>query len=166
MGVPSVPSRRTRTANYATARKQAPGSRRGLEAELREECEKPRESLYLAELFIVEQECGLGLGKLLLTATLHARNCVHALRRLGRLGRCAHLVPMVPTATGVRCWVGLPPAGQSARKGSGQRRNPRRSSTGLCTTSRKYSSRERFGPTKTILSPRGRGSPSPPASRW
>ena len=82
MGVPSVPPRRTRTANYANPRKQAPGSRRGLEAELREEPEKPPESLYLAELFIVEQERGLGLGELLLRATLHACNC--ALRRVPR----------------------------------------------------------------------------------
>jgi hypothetical protein len=74
---------------------------------VREERDKPPESLYLAELFIVEQERGLGLGELLLTGTLHARNC--ALRRVPRdcVVSSSHLFVSSQNVSAVNCYLKL-----------------------------------------------------------
>ena len=101
----SAPARRTRTG--ATPRKQAPGSRTKGDNEE----ETPPESLYLAELFISEQERGLGLGELLLTGTLHARNCA---------GLSSHLFVSSKNVSAVKCYMkfgydrGTRPSGDAA----------------------------------------------------
>eukprot|EP00802_Teleaulax_amphioxeia_P004895 Tamp_04899.p1 GENE.Tamp_04899~~Tamp_04899.p1 ORF type:complete len:669 (-),score=157.22 Tamp_04899:829-2835(-) len=96
----SAPARRTRTG--ATPRKQAAGART--------KSDTP-ESLYLAELFIAEQERGLGLGELLLTGTLHARPCS---------GLSSHLFVSSKNVSAVKCYLkfgydrGTRPSGDAA----------------------------------------------------
>ena len=103
-----LPAKRTRIGKYATPRKQPPGSKRRHEDE---EAEKSAESLYLAELFIVEQERGLGLGELLLTGTLHARNCAVS---------SSHLFVSSQNVSAVKCYMkfgydrGTRPSGDAA----------------------------------------------------
>ncbi len=98
----SVPARRTRTG--ATPRKQPPVSRTA-------RCDQAPESLYLAELFIAEQERGLGLGELLLTGTLHARKCD---------GLSSHLFVSSKNVSAVKCYMkfgydrGTRPSGDAA----------------------------------------------------
>jgi hypothetical protein len=99
----SKPARRTRTG--ATPRKQPRGRTRG------DHNEPQQESLYLAELFISEQERGLGLGELLLTGTLHARN-------YDRLS--SHLFVSSKNISAVKCYLkfgydrGSRPSGDAA----------------------------------------------------
>jgi ribosomal protein S18 acetylase RimI-like enzyme len=96
----SAPARRTRTG--ATPRKQAAGART--------KSDTP-ESLYLAELFIAEQERGLGLGELLLTGALHARKCS---------GQRSHLFVSSKNVSAVKCYLkfgydrGTRPSGDAA----------------------------------------------------
>ena len=97
----SAPARRTRTG--ATPRKQP---------RKMDKSQPESESLYLAELFISEQERGLGLGELLLTGTLHARaDCV---------GLSSHLFVSSKNVSAVKCYLkfgydrGTRPSGDAA----------------------------------------------------
>eukprot|EP00960_Hanusia_phi_P058289 763841-Hanusia_phi.AAC.2 len=87
----STPARRTKTA---TPRKN---SKHRASDKKQEKPPKNKSSLYLAELFVTECERGLGLGELLLSATLNQRSGIESLG--------SHLFVSSQNVSAVKCYM-------------------------------------------------------------